>query len=289
MIDEDAPFQTPDEAFQYLRHLGTLDDGAIDLFEGALAMSLVFLPGILVDRYRQHLKKLGEHVSEEYQSRLRMGENDTLLLRVQVLRKIIHDAHGYEGDPKNDGDIENANFIRVIERRKGVAVALGILYVVLARGMGWDCDGLSFPGRFIVRLEKDGERILLDPFRQGLEMNAALLRQLLKSIVGDNAELSHSYYEKTTNRDILQRLQNNLKKRYIDSEDYAHAVTAAETIEAFCPDEYRIYLDKGVLYAKLGQNRLAVTALEAYIARTPSAKEKGQARMLLEQIRSEPD
>lgn len=280
-------FHTPDEAFQYLRRLGAAPDGDIDLGEAALALGLLFLPGLHLGRYRQHLRKLAEQAAAEHQSRLRMGEDDTLALRVQVLRKIIHEAHGYEGDEKSYDDIQNANFIRVIERRKGLPVALGILYIVLARKAGWACAGLNFPGHFLIRLEKDGQRVILDPFRHGEEMDAASLRQLLKSIVGKNAELSHQYYDPVTTRDILVRLENNLKQRLIQNEEYGQAIMAAEAIGAFSPQEYRVHLDKGVLYAKLGQKQQAVAALEAYIAQTPHAKERQHAQQLLAQIRAE--
>jgi len=288
--DSQGQFQSSDEALQYLRHIGFLtEDADIDLAEAALALGSIFLPGLHLDRYRQHLRKLAEHVQEEYRSRLRLGEEDNLHLRLQVLRKIIHEAHGYEGDEKNYDDIQNANFIRVIERRKGLPVSLGILYIILARGMGWVCDGLSFPGHFLIRMELDSERIILDPFKLGREMNAAALRQLLKSIVGQKAELSHSYYNTVSNREILVRLENNLKKRLIEGEDYSQAILAAEAIGAFSPDEYRIYLDKGVLHAKLGQNQQAMLALEEYIAKTPHAKEKQHANLLLQQIKSSLD
>lgn len=282
-------FQSAEEAQQYLRELGAAKDADIDLAEAALALGLIFLPGVHVDRYRQHLRKLAAHVDEEYRSRIRLGQEDTLQLRVQVLRKIIHEAHGYEGDEKNYDDIQNANFIRVIERRKGLPISIGIIYIILARARGWTCEGLSFPGHFLIRLERGSERIILDPFKGGQEMNAAELRSLLKSIVGKTAELSHSYYNAVSNRDILVRLENNLKKRLIEGEDYTQAILVAEAIGAFSPDEYRIYLDKGVLYAKLGQNQQAVEALEAYIARTPHAKEKQHANLLLQQIKSSLD
>jgi len=288
--DSPAQFQSSEEALQYLRNIGFLtNDADIDLAEAALALGLIFLPGVHIDRYRQHLRKMSEHVQEEYRARLRLEEEDNLHLRVQVLRKIIHEAHDYQGDDKNYDDIQNANFIRVIERRKGLPVSLGILYIILARKMGWACDGLSFPGHFLIRMELDSERLILDPFRHGCEMNAASLRQLLKSIVGQKAELSHNYYDTVSNREILVRLENNLKKRLIEGEDYSLAILAAEAIGAFSPDEYRIYLDKGVLHAKLGQNQQAVTALEAYIAKTPHAKEKQHANLLLQQIKSSLD
>jgi regulator of sirC expression with transglutaminase-like and TPR domain len=289
MPENPGRFQTPDEAFQYLRHLGSTADKDIDLAEGALALGLIFLPGLGIDRYRQHLRKLSEQVAEEFQAQIAKKEKDTLALRVEVLRKVIHETNGYHGDEKTYDDIQNANFIRVIERRLGLPVSLGIIYIILARRAGWNCEGLNFPAHFIIRMEKDSERIIIDPFKEGQEMNAALLRQLLKSIVGKNAELSHNFYDIVSNREILLRLENNLKKRLIDGEDYAQAIIAAEAIEAFSPQEYRTYLDKGVLYAKLGQSSEAITALEAYIEKTPHAKEKQQALQLLQQIKAESD
>lgn len=281
--------QSSDEALPYLRHLGGLADNAIDIGEGALALAALTLPGLNVDRYRQHLRKLCEQTEAEFHLRLKQKEEDSLRLRVDILRKVIHDINGYRGDVESYDDIQNANFIRVIERRRGLPVALGILYIVIARRMGWDCDGLNFPGHFLVRLEMGRERIILDPFEQGKEMNAAELRHLLKSIAGKNAELSHNFYDPVSGRDVLVRLENNLKKRLIEGEDYGQAIMAAEAISTFAPAEYRIYLDKGVLYAKLGQNQLAIGALETYIARTPNPKEKQHAQILLQQIKSSLD
>lgn len=281
-------FETPDEAFQYIRYAGTLPDDDIDLGETALALGLIFLPGLNPDRYRFHLKKLGDHLAEEMQVRLRT-EEDSLPLRVAALKKVVHEAHGYHGDAKNYDDIQNINFIRVIERRQGLPIALGMLYVILAQRMQWQIDGLNFPGHFLVRMEKGGERVILDPFNDGREMNAAELRQLLKSIAGDKAELSHNFYDPVSRRDMLIRLENNLKKRLIESEEYAQAVIVIEAMEALAPDEYRILFDKGVLYAKLNQPQQAVAALENYVARTPHAGEKSQARQLILQIQSSRD
>jgi regulator of sirC expression with transglutaminase-like and TPR domain len=282
-------FETADEAFSYLRYTGTLKDEEIDIGEAALALGLLFLPGVSVDRYRQHLRKLREQAREEYLSRLRMKEKDGARLRAQVLRKLLHDAHGYRGDAQHYDDLQNANLIRVIERRKGLPVALGILYLVIARALEWDARGLSFPGHFVLRLEDAGERLILDPFREGKELDAAELRQLLKSVAGAGAELAHEYYAPVSARDVLVRLANNLKKRLIEAEEYAQAVIVVEAMEALAPDEYRTLFDKGVLYVKLGQRGQAITALEHYIEKTPDPREKNQAKLLLQQIRMEPD
>ena len=42
----------------------------------------------------------------------------------------------YRGDEETYDDLDNANLMRVIERRKGLPVALGILYLYAARSQG---------------------------------------------------------------------------------------------------------------------------------------------------------
>jgi regulator of sirC expression with transglutaminase-like and TPR domain len=282
-------FETPDEAFQYVRYAGTLADADIDLGEAALALGLLFLPGVRPERYRHHLRKLGEALAEDHALRLKHGETDSAALRLACLRRILHEQQGYAGDVESYDDLQNANMIRVIERRRGLPIALGLLYIIAGRKCGWQVDGLNFPGHFLVRLELEGERLIADPFRKGAEMDAAGLRGLLKSIAGQKAELSHQFYLPVLNRDMLLRLQNNLKKRLVEQEEYAQAVIVVEAMEALAPEEYRTLFDKGVLYAKLGQKGQAVQALENYIVRAPDARDRQQAQGILAQILQLPD
>lgn len=276
-------FETGEEAFAWLREAGARDDDAIDVGEAALAMALIFLPGISVGRYRHHLQKLVDHARDDYANRKRT-QDDSVQLQAEVLRAVIHQAHGYRGDDKTYDDLQNANLIRVIDRRAGLPVALGIIYIVVGRALGFAIAGLSFPGHFILRLERDGQRLILDPFQEGREMTAADLRHMVKRLIGEQAELSHNYYTPVSNRDLLLRLQNNLKTRLIENEDYHKALQVVETMQAVAPQEVRTLFDKAILYAKLGQKGQAATALEEYIERIPDAREKSQARQLLQQI-----
>jgi len=277
-------FKTPEEAFDYIKEQGSIGSNDFDILNIALAMGLVFLPGINIDRYRQHIKKMLKQLKDEFNTALEYKKEDSLNLRVEIMRKVINDINEYSGDENNYDDIDNANIIRVIEHRKGLPVSLGIIYISLAQKMGWSCGGISFPGHFLIYMELNGERLILNPFEILHEMQASDLRSLLKSIVGEKAELSHNFYNPVSNREVLLRLENNLKKRFIDMEDYSKAVRVAEIIEAFSPNEYRIYFDESVLYAKLGRIKEAVSAIEKYIDKTPNKAEKEQALLLLEEI-----
>ena len=186
---------TPEEAIDWLKEIGAGPDESVDVAESSLALAVLFHPGISLDRYRQHFIRLADQVREACDNRRKEGEEDTAESRAACLKKVIHEDNGYTGDSETYDDIQNADMIRVIDRRKGLPVAIGVLYLSVARRLDWDMAGMSFPGHFLVRLEKDGQRLILDPFRQGQELGAPELRKLLKSILGPKAELSHDFYD----------------------------------------------------------------------------------------------
>src|SRR5690606_10569173 len=116
------------------------------------------------------------------------------------------------------------DLVRVIDRRKGLPIAISILYIHAGRAQGWNVVGLSFPGHVVIRLEEEGHRLIADPFNGGKVLQAPDLRSLVKNALGDKAELSADYYNPATNREMLIRLQNNIKLRQVESEDYEEAL-----------------------------------------------------------------
>ena len=56
--------------------------------------------------------------------------------RRRLLAGLIHDEMGFGGDADNYDDPANANLASVLERRKGLPVALGILWLHAAEAAG---------------------------------------------------------------------------------------------------------------------------------------------------------
>lgn len=268
-----------------LAELGHQADDAIPLADTALTLSGLSHPGLDLDRYRQHLRKLIDDVKQRHYDLLQAGASDTAETRIAALKHIIADQFGYAGEKDNYNDLQNADLTRVIEQRRGLPITLAILTLEVARGQGWTVDGLNFPGHFLLRLEKDGTRLIFDPFNQFAILGAPDLRSLLKRVVGEGAELSASYYEAASNRDILIRLQNNIKLRQIEAEDYEAALGTVESMRLFAPDEVRLLLDAGVLYARTGQKDRAIPVLEDYIRNAPSPQDRYDAQLFLQNIR----
>lgn len=268
-----------------LRRLGEAADEHVDLAAVALTLSELTHPGISTERYVSHIRKLGEDVGWRHHDLIEAGSDDNLETRLAALKHVLADQNGYHGDDETYDNVQNADLIDVIERRKGMPITLSILYILAAKAQGWDVAGLNLPGHFLVRLDRDGQRLIFDPFNRCTIMNAPELRQLLKKTIGPDAELSSSYYEPVTTRQILIRLQNNVKIRLIEGEDYEGALKTVTAMRAIDPHEYRLLLDEGVLSARTGRAAGAIDALESYIQKAPNSRDRQEAAMLLQHIR----
>ncbi len=267
-----------------LAALGALPDGDIDLAEVALKMDDAGGTG-RAESCRAHLKQLCEETAQRYTARVGAGAGDTLATRLEALRYVLAEMHGYAGDAETYDDIRNACLADVIERRKGMPITLAVIYIHVARAQGWEAHGLNLPGHFVARLDQGGERLIFDPFNGAVVLQAADLRRLVKQTNGPQAELSADYYVPAANRTILVRLQNNIKIRKIEQGDYEGALRAVQKMRAIAPGEFRLLFDAGVLNARVGKYAQAVEDLSAYISEAPAGRDKQDAAVLLQQIR----
>jgi regulator of sirC expression with transglutaminase-like and TPR domain len=269
------------EAKDLLRHIGTQPDEDIDLAEAALALAALDHPDVSLQRYRDHLSLLAEQVGE-----LNPPDADTLEGRVTALQDVLVGRHGYEGDTLTYDDIQNANMMQVIDRKKGLPVALGILFIQTARAQDWSISGLNFPGHFLVRLEYAGERIILDPFNHGQSRTVMELRDLLKVAAGADAELTPEYYATVGNRDILLRLQNNLKLRFMKADRVDKAVEILNGMLLFAPEEAMLWREAGLLNAHIGNLNAAVGALETFMTLGTNDLLRHQTALLIQQLKA---
>jgi regulator of sirC expression with transglutaminase-like and TPR domain len=270
----------------YLTEAGASPDEGVDLALTALHLAALNHPGISTGRYVSHLEQTGRDVAARFQVLREAGADDDVRTRLAALKNVIVDSQGFTGAHEDYDNMENADLMRVIDRRCGMPISLAILYIDAARRQSWDIQGLNMPGHFILRLEKDGDRLIFDPFNNCKILQAPDLRDIVKEHVGPQAELSASYYESSSNRQILLRLQNNIKLRQIKSEDYMAALKTVDAMRLIDPEEYRLLLDSGVLRARTGQPYEAIDALEAYLSRALSARDRHDAALLLQHIRN---
>src|ERR1700758_5322003 len=220
----------PETCARFLGELGASGERVLPIAEAALALASFDRPRVGFKRYRDHLRLLARDVGRH------PGAAGDLAARTRALNEIILLKNGYSGDELSYDDLQNANLMRVVDRRKGLPVALGILYIHAARAQGWDSVGLGFPGHFLVRLTDGAERLILDPFHGGRVCDAATLRELLKAMAGQEVELAPEHYAPVADRDVLLRLQNNVKSRLLQAGRHERALGTVQSMLLIAPD-----------------------------------------------------
>ena len=263
-----------------LRDLCAGDGERLDLLEAGFALSTLHADESLdLVPFRQHVAAMADAVADLVRRRGPAPE---------MLAEVIARAYAYRGDSETYDDLQNADLVRVIERRKGLPVALSILYLHVARAQAWQAEGLAFPGHFLIRIGIDGARHVIDPFHEGSVRDAAELRSLLQQVLGPDAELQPSHFDPVSDRDVLLRLENNVRLRLAKREDWAQAARSLDRMLAIAPDRADLLFEAGQLNARLDKRRAAIAAYERLLGLgegTSDPELRRRAAILLQELR----
>ena len=270
-----------EEVLEALRDIGTLADQDIDIGEAALLLAALDRPGDHLDFYRQQLVEIAS------ETRTATARTHSVDMQVAALVDVLVSRWEFRGDTDTYDDMRNANLMYVLERRRGLPVALGILWLHAGRAYGADISGLAFPSHFLVRLAARGQRSIIDVFGGGRLLAAEDLRRLLKEMHGTDKEIEPKHYSAVGNRDVLIRLQNNIKLRAIAADDLERGLDILHTMTLIAPDRGELWWEIAVLHSRLGNLKTAIATLEGYLAGPSAAAHTGRGELedLLRRLR----
>lgn len=137
---------------------------------------------------------------------------------------------------------------KVLERRRGQPLALGLIALELARRLEIPMVGVNFPGHFLLRVQ--GADHLLDPCG-GRRLYPNDCRELLQRQYGPNMQLSAEHLLTAEPVQMLQRLSRNLRQLYLTNDDYIDALIDAERVLELGNASASDYLARASLYQRL--------------------------------------
>ncbi len=143
---------------------------------------------------------------------------------IDALNHLLFVELGFEGDHETYDDPLNALIPEVISRRKGLPIALSILWVDLARRLGFDAVGVGLPGHFITALRTDFGLLFFDPFHGGRPVGDARGAELMKAATAGRRAFHPDMLRPTPDRQILIRLVRNLHQRFMQAESWEEAI-----------------------------------------------------------------
>lgn len=246
------PEMDREEAETILLDAGSAADGEFPLFDAAVACAIHDDPA----RDPQIARDLAAQGVDRLSQRLKRESPEEAL------------AEAMAGDLRLSGDLftqedpGNADILTVSERRRGLAVTLGLFYLHVGRRCGLTVKGVDFPGHFLLRIETGEGPLALDPFSEGrVVLPSELTRRALHAGLTPNvADRLDRLMAPVSDRAVLIRLQNLIFARASAVKDYGRAERAALRRALLDPADHHPWLD--VAAAREGQGALA-GALEA--------------------------
>ncbi len=278
------PSTPQDEARAALTAAGQLPDTEIDLASVALQFARIDAPEADWRGAAAALSTLAREAVAAATADPVADEGDPDRRRA-VLAELIHGRGGFAGDSQTYDDLANANLIRVLERKRGLPVALGILWLHAAEAAGWGAHGVDFPGHFLVALEGQRGQSLVDVFAGGTAMAAPALRAMLKRMEGEKAELRPGLLRPMARREVLLRLQNNIKLRRLRTGAMDAALACAEDMLRLCPDHAALWREAGLMNRRLDRIGAALQCLDRSLDLEPEGEAAERTRAVADELR----
>ena len=260
------------------RFAGLLARPAVPLAEAALAIAEEEYPALAVGDYLARLDVLGAAVGRK------VGVRRDPASTLRALREVLGEEERFRGNADAYYDPRNSFLNEVLERRLGIPITLGVLYIEVAARAGLRLDGVGFPGHFLVKYAGGAREVFVDPFHGGEILSADdCLARFRERAPGLTLEARH--LAAVGPRQILGRMLHNLKKIYVEAGDDVRALWVVDRLLILAPDDLAERRDRGLVEARLGGSTAALADLEAYLAATPDAPDAVEVRALAEQLR----
>jgi regulator of sirC expression with transglutaminase-like and TPR domain len=265
---------TREQSEQALAAAGASPDDRFPMFEAALSCAL-HEDGV---READPARRLVDQAVERLKLRLNSERPE------DAVCEALGGDLGLTGDLFTPDDPSNADLIAVCDRRRGLSIALGLIYLEAGRRSGLELAGVDFPGHFLLRIETGEGPIALDPYDGGrVVMPSELTRRALNAgLTPGVADRLDALMSAVTDRQVVLRLQSLIFARAVRSGAYERAERSALRRALLNPQDHHPWLD--VAAAREGQGRLT-GALEALSRAEALGGAVGYADVARERVR----
>jgi hypothetical protein len=154
-----------------------IEKGGNDLLTGSILISAAAIPGLDTDGVTQAIDAIAARAG----SLVAPGMGP--LERCKLLNRTLFHEYGFRGVTDGGDDPANIAIAQVLRRRRGLPLALCVVYILVARRIGLMLDLIDMPGRFMVgcRAEADdGHPFFVDPFDRGAFRQPTQIFEMLR-------------------------------------------------------------------------------------------------------------
>ena len=196
-------------------------------------------------------------------------EDTSTYEQVARINHHLFEVLGFRGNEESFSDPNNSLLDSVLSTRKGLPILLSAIYIEVARRAGQIIQGIGFPTHFLVSPYAATPRFFIDPFHQGRILRFEQMEPWFNRILeqsGGRLPPFAWWLKPLSTRQMLVRINNNLKASYLQREDLDGALRCVERLYILTPDALEVRRDRGLLRLELGQEEEGAKDLDAYLA-----------------------
>ncbi|EFN8531432.1 invasion regulator SirB1 [Escherichia coli] len=158
---------------------------------------------------------------------------------------------------------------QVLKNRQGSAVSLGAVLLWVANRLNLPLLPVIFPTQLILRIEcPDGEIWLINPFN-GESLSEHMLDVWLKGNISPSAELFYEDLDEADNIEVIRKLLDTLKASLMEENQMELALRTSEALLQFNPEDPYEIRDRGLIYAQLDCEHVALNDLSYFVEQCP--------------------
>jgi len=236
-----------------------IDDERVDLLRAALTFARIENPRLDIEQYVRRVEELSRRAAAKVQ------DLDDPAQIIAALNEVLFQEEMFRGNTVDYYNPRNSFLHDVLDRRLGIPITLALVYMEVARRMGFPLFGVGMPGHFLLKHYDVDER--------GSIVTEEDCRQKLDAIYSGQLALQPEFLLPVTRRQMLTRMLNNLRSIYLSQRDFRRAVQVVDLILVIYPRSPEDVKQRAVLRYNLNDYRGALNDFEEYVKMSPEASD----------------
>ncbi|GBL18899.1 hypothetical protein LBMAG37_07040 [Anaerolineae bacterium] len=253
----------------------------IDVPSAALefARSIAY-PDLDVAHYLTELDELARAAQSS------IGHHLETAARARALAAFLFQDEGFTGNTADYGNPANSFLNAVLDDRRGLPIALSVLYVAIGQRCQLPVYGVGMPGHFVAACSTPAGPLFIDAFNGGAELSPANCAQLVQSMTAQKLDFEQAWLNEFSAEDTLVRMLNNLRQAYVNRREWSLALKAVDQLQILHPARAAHWRTRGFIHLQAGELGAALRALEQFLCRAPGGSDAQVIRNACNQIRN---
>ncbi len=256
-----------------------VEDEKIDLIRSALVLARTEYPALDIEEYAGRIERMSRRAAV-----LAAGLGGPGIRA--ALNQVMFEEGNLRGNREDYYDPRNSFLNDVLDRGLGIPITLSIIYMEVAKRVGFLLAGVGMPGHFLLKhYGDDGQEIVIDCFNRGDILSRQDCQSRLDEIYSGEMAMRPEFLHPISRRQILTRMLNNLKTVYLSTRNFRKALPIADLILVIHPRSAEDVKQRALLRYSMGMHALAAEDLDEYLKISPTASDGEEVRQMSLSIR----